>query len=57
MNEEEEEQPEEVVAVLRCPVCRSQMPLSTDPRDVCSRCLVVRGLEVERMSQHRRLEP
>lgn len=41
----------------RCPTCLARMPAGTEPGDVCERCLVVRALEVERMTHHRRLDP
>ena len=41
----------------RCPVCGVIVARDNDPAGLCDRCALVRALEVERATTHKRVDP
>ena len=41
----------------RCPRCGAIVGNQADPGGLCARCALVRSLEVERATKHRRMDP
>lgn len=45
------------LGAFRCPRCGSRIAADSLPGDLCPRCALVRSLEVERVTHHRRRDP